>query len=109
MAGRLRSFTSGLRTSVPSSYSSAADMMVLSFIPSRRENEYLPIGEAAAVQEIVSRLPRGQRLLIHGRVNPNQPGDMDDIDALAGRWKVSALKCYTQWGPDGSPTTSAFG
>ena len=80
---------------------SDTDMMVLSFIPSRRENEYLPIAEAAAVQEIVSRLPRGQRLLIHGRVNPNQPGDMDDIDALAGRWKVSALKCYTQWGPDG--------
>ena len=80
---------------------SDTDMMVLSFIPSRRENEYLPIAEAAAVQEIVSRLPRGQRLLIHGRVNPNQPGDMEDIDALASRWKVSALKCYTQWGPDG--------
>ncbi|WBY02908.1 amidohydrolase family protein [Ramlibacter tataouinensis] len=80
---------------------SDTDMMVLSFIPSRRENEYLPIAEAAGVQEIVSRLPRSQRLLIHGRVNPNQPGDMEDIDALASRWKVSALKCYTQWGPDG--------
>src|SRR5690606_35796267 len=75
---------------------SDTDMMVLSFIPSRREDEYLPIDEAAAVQEIVERLPRGQRLLIHGRGNPNQPGDLDDIDALASRWKVSALKCYTQ-------------
>ena len=80
---------------------SDTDMMVLSFIPSQRQNEYLPIAEAAAVQEIVSRLPRGQRLLIHGRVNPNQPGDMEDIDALASQWKVSALKCYTQWGPEG--------
>lgn len=31
----------------------------------------------------MSRLPRGQRLLIHGRVNPNQPGDMfPDVNFL---------------------------
>ena len=41
------------------------------------------------------------RLLIHGRVNPNQQGDLEGMDELAERWGVSAWKCYTQWGPDG--------
>ena len=80
---------------------SDTDMMVLSFIPSTRVNEKLPIQEAAAVQEIVEKLEGDQRLLIHGRVNPNQPGDLDDMDELANRYKVSAFKTYTQWGPDG--------
>src|SRR3546814_17243768 len=41
------------------------------------------------------------RLLIHGRVNPNQPGDFEGMDELARTWGVSAWKCYTQWGPGG--------
>jgi uncharacterized protein len=51
---------------------SDTDMMVLSFVPSR-----------------------------HGRVNPNQPGDLESMDELKERWRVSAWKCYTQWGLDG--------
>jgi predicted TIM-barrel fold metal-dependent hydrolase len=39
--------------------------------------------------------------LIHGRVNPNQPGDLEAMDELKERWKVSAWKTYTQWGVDG--------
>jgi hypothetical protein len=42
------------------------------------------------------------RLLIHGRVNPNQPGDVEDMEMLRDRWKVAAWKTYTQWGPDGT-------
>jgi hypothetical protein len=42
-----------------------------------------------------------QGLLIHGRVNPNQAGDLEGMDELAEKWGVSAWKCYTQWGPDG--------
>jgi hypothetical protein len=34
-------------------------------------------------------------------VNPNQPGDVEAMDELAGRWQVAAWKTYTQWGPDG--------
>ena len=41
------------------------------------------------------------RLLIHGRVNPNQPGDIEDMEELAERWQVSGWKTYTQWGPHG--------
>src|SRR3546814_1182537 len=40
-------------------------------------------------------------LIIHGRVNPNQPGDFEGMDELARTWGVSAWKCYTQWGPGG--------
>jgi len=80
---------------------SDTDMMVLSFIPSRRERELLTIQEADEVRRIVARMEGTHRLLLHGRVNPNQDGDLQDMDELAERWGVSAWKCYTQWGPDG--------
>ncbi len=40
-------------------------------------------------------------MLLHGRVNPNQPGDLESMDVLAQQYKVAAFKTYTQWGPDG--------
>ncbi len=80
---------------------SDTDMMVLSFIPSRRDPELLEIEEADAARRIVERLEGDHRLLLHGRVNPNQPGDLESMDELAQRWGVAAWKTYTQWGPDG--------
>ena len=80
---------------------SDTDMMVLSFIPSTRRDEFLPVSEADAVRQIVDRLQGTKRLMIHGRVNPNQPGDTDDMAELAQKWKVAAFKCYTQWSPNG--------
>jgi hypothetical protein len=80
---------------------SDTDMMVLSFIPSHREKELLTIQEADEVRRIIDRMEGTHRLLIHGRVNPNQDGDLEGMDELAERWGVSAWKCYTQWGPDG--------
>ncbi len=80
---------------------SDTDMMVLSFIPSRREKELLTIQEADATRRIVEELDGTHRLLIHGRANPNQDGDLDGMDELAETWGVAAWKCYTQWGPDG--------
>ena len=81
---------------------SDTDMMVLSFVPSTREGEPLTIEEAAATRDIVAKMEGSHRLLIHGRVNPNQDGDITAMDELAERWKVSAFKTYTQWGPDGT-------
>ncbi|HYC36949.1 MAG TPA: amidohydrolase family protein [Usitatibacter sp.] len=78
---------------------SDTDLMVLSFVPSTRQGEPLTIEEAAATARIVERLEGTHRLLIHGRVNPNQPGDLEGMDELASRWKISAWKTYTQWGP----------
>ncbi len=80
---------------------SDTDMMVLSFVPSRREAEPLTIEEADATRRIIDSMEGDSRLLLHGRVNPNQEGDLDGMDELAEKWKVSAWKTYTQWGPNG--------
>ena len=80
---------------------SDTDMMVLSFVPSRRDAEPLTIQAAHAVRRIVDRMEGSHRLMIHGRVNPNQPGDLEAMEELKERWKVSAWKTYTQWGLDG--------
>lgn len=80
---------------------SDTDLMVLSFVPSTRQGEPLTIEEAAATARIVEKLEGTHRLYIHGRVNPNQPGDLEGMDELASKYRISAWKCYTQWGPDG--------
>ncbi len=82
---------------------SDTDLMVLSFVPSTREGEPLTIEEAAATARIVEQLDGTHRLLLHGRVNPNQPGDLDGMDELASRYRISAWKTYTQWGPARQP------
>lgn len=79
---------------------SDTDVMVLSFVPSTREGEPLTIEEAAATRAIVDRMQGSKRLMLHGRVNPNQPGDVEDMERLKG-FGVTAFKTYTQWGPSG--------
>jgi hypothetical protein len=81
---------------------SDTDMMVLSFVPARRDASPLTIESADAVRRIVDRMEGSHRLMIHGRVNPNQPGDVEDMEELRDRWGVSAWKTYTQWGLDGN-------
>jgi predicted TIM-barrel fold metal-dependent hydrolase len=80
---------------------SDTDLMVLSFVPSARDAEPVTIQAADAVRRIVEKLEGTHRLLLHGRVNPNQPGDLETMDELAQRWGVSAWKTYTQYGPGG--------
>lgn len=80
---------------------SDTDMMVLSFVPSKPDAEPLTIQTADAVRNIVDRMEGMHRLLLHGRVNPNQPGDLEAMDELKERWGVSAWKTYTQFGPGG--------
>lgn len=80
---------------------SDTDLMVLSFVPSTREGEPLTIEEAEATARIVEKLEGTHRLYIHGRVNPNQPGDLEAMDELASRHRISAWKTYTQYGPGG--------
>lgn len=79
---------------------SDTDLMVLSFVPSTREDEPLTIEEAIATRDIVEKMEGSKRLLLHGRVNPNQAGDVEDMDRLA-ELGVVAYKTYTQWGPTG--------
>jgi predicted TIM-barrel fold metal-dependent hydrolase len=80
---------------------SDTDMMVLSFVPSRRDASPLEIESADNVRRIVDRLEGNHRLMIHGRVNPNQPGDLEDMPRLKEKFGVCAWKTYTQWGLDG--------
>jgi predicted TIM-barrel fold metal-dependent hydrolase len=80
---------------------SDTDLMVLSFVPSTREGEPLTMQEAESTAAIVEKLQGTHRLYIHGRVNPNQKGDLEGMDELAARHKVAAWKTYTQYGPGG--------
>lgn len=80
---------------------SDTDMMVLTFVPSPPDAEPLTIEEAEVTKKLLNDDLSSPRLLVHGRVNPNQDGDLDSMDELAERWKISAWKTYTQWGPEG--------
>ncbi len=80
---------------------SDTDVMVLSFVPSSRTAEPVTIQAADHVRRLVDKLEGTHRLLLHGRVNPNQPGDLDGMDELHEKWGVSAWKTYTQYGPGG--------
>lgn len=80
---------------------SDTQMMVLSFVPSARDAEPLTIEEAEQTRRIVDAMEGGQRLFLHGRVNPNQAGDVEDMERLATEFPIAAWKTYTQWGPDG--------
>lgn len=80
---------------------SDTDLTVLSFVPSTRSGEPLTIEEAAATAAIVEKMDGTHRLCLHGRVNPNQKGDVEDMERLAKQFGISAWKTYTQWGPDG--------
>ncbi len=80
---------------------SDTDVMVLSFVPSARGAEPVTIQAADQVRRLVDQLEGTHRLLLHGRVNPNQPGDLEGMDELQQKWGVSAWKTYTQYGPNG--------
>ncbi|MCK7593561.1 amidohydrolase family protein [Pseudomarimonas salicorniae] len=80
---------------------SDTDLTVLSFVPSTRAGEPLTIEEAAATAAVVEKMQGTHRLYLHGRVNPNQAGDVEDMERLATQFRVAAWKTYTQWGPDG--------
>ena len=80
---------------------SDTDLMVLSFVPSTKLDEPLTMEEAAVTARIVEKLEGSHRLYIHGRVNPNSPGDLEAMDEMAAKHKIAAWKTYTQWGADG--------
>ena len=58
------------------------------------------VTEAAALG-IVASLAGTKRLLLHGRVHPNVPGDLERMPELKERWNIAAWKTYTGFGPGG--------
>ncbi len=80
---------------------SDTDMAVLSFVPAQPHEAPLTIEEADATRTLVDALEGTERLLLHGPVHPNFPGELDRMQELAERFGVSAWKTYTQFGPEG--------
>jgi hypothetical protein len=80
---------------------SETDMAVLSFVPSLPEDTPLAIEDAAETRRIVETLEGSHRLLLHGRVHPNIPGEVERMPELAEKWKIAAWKTYTGFGPGG--------
>ncbi|HEU4406141.1 MAG TPA: amidohydrolase family protein [Polyangiaceae bacterium] len=55
--------------------------------------------EAAATRELVDRLARSPRLIIHGMVSPELgPAQLDDMQRMKESSKIAAWKVYTQFG-----------
>jgi predicted TIM-barrel fold metal-dependent hydrolase len=80
---------------------SDTDLAVLTFVPSLPEDSPLSIEEADKTRQVVDALEGTKRLLVHGRVHPNVPGELDRMQELAERWKIAAWKTYTGFGPGG--------
>jgi predicted TIM-barrel fold metal-dependent hydrolase len=80
---------------------SDTDLAVLTFVPSLPKDTPFSMEEVARTRQIVESLEGTKRLLIHGRVHPNEPGDVDRMAELAERWKISAWKTYTGFGRGG--------
>ncbi|MEN8182191.1 MAG: amidohydrolase family protein [Myxococcota bacterium] len=81
---------------------SDTDLAVLSFVPEPDQDAApLTIEEAAATRALVAGLEDGHRLLLHGPVHPGFPGELERMAELSERWKISAWKTYTQYGPEG--------
>lgn len=80
---------------------SDTDMAVLTFTPTSYEDMPLTQDEARATQEMVDALEGSRRLLVHGRVVPNLPGDIERMPELAEKWRIAAWKTYTQADPAG--------
>ncbi|HUR37888.1 MAG TPA: amidohydrolase family protein [Planctomycetota bacterium] len=84
---------------------SDTSVAVLSALPALPEGQPLPSKDAVETREIVDRLGKSKRLLIHGLVTPNVDpveGQLDGMEKLASEFKISAWKTYTPWGPKGT-------
>jgi len=77
---------------------SDTDAGVLTFVPTDEASMPLTQAEADATRQLVEAMPGGQRLLLHGRVIPNLPGDLERMDELQEKWDIAAWKTYTQYG-----------
>jgi len=76
---------------------------VLSALPATAGKNPLPDTDAMETRDILDRMGKSKRLLIHGLVTPNvEPfeGQLDAMERLAKEVKIAAWKVYTPWGPD---------
>src|SRR3954452_7978660 len=64
---------------------SDTDLAVLTFVPSLPGDTPLSIAEADHTRQVVAALQGTKRLLVHGRVHPNLPGELERMPELAER------------------------
>jgi predicted TIM-barrel fold metal-dependent hydrolase len=83
-------------------FDSDTTMAVLSAVPAAPEDNPLSTEEAAVTRAAVAALQGRHRLLIHGLVHPNLPGQVANMAAQREKYRVAAWKTYTQWGPQGT-------
>src|SRR5690606_30624210 len=76
-------------------------MAVLSAVPAAPGDDPLTLEDAAATRATVDALQGSHRLLIHGLVRPNFPGEIDAMAMQKEKYGIAAWKTYTQWGPSG--------
>jgi uncharacterized protein len=74
-------------------------MGVLSHVPGGLDSNPLDFEAAGATREAAKALDGTERLFLHGRCMPTLAGELDGMDAQAARYKLSAFKTYTQFGP----------
>jgi uncharacterized protein len=87
---------------------SDTSMAVLSHVPGTLEANPLAHEDALATKKIIDALDGTERLLLHGRVHPNVPGELERMDAIASTKKLAAWKTYTQFGPPGMSATGGY-
>ncbi|HEY1459779.1 MAG TPA: amidohydrolase family protein [Casimicrobiaceae bacterium] len=82
-------------------FDSDTAMGVLSHVPGAADENPLDFASAAATRAAADALDGSRRLLLHGRVLPTLPGEIDGMAAQAERSPIAAFKTYTQFGPGG--------
>ena len=80
---------------------SDTDVAVVSALWGAPGSNPTPVDYAAEARDMVAAMGGRHRILIHGGVLPNAPGQLEFMDEMAERWKVDAWKLYPQWGPAG--------
>ena len=78
---------------------SDTDLTVLSFVPSTRDGRAADDrGSRRDARASSSACEGTHRLYLHGRVNPNQAGDLEDMDVLARQYPHRRVEDATRSG-----------
>ncbi len=76
-------------------------MGVLSHVPGGHDDNPLGLEAAGTTRQAANALDGSERLLLHGRVMPTLPGEIDSMQAQRERYPLAGFKTYTQFGPGG--------
>ena len=78
---------------------SDTSMAVLSHVPGTLDSNPLSHEDALATKKVLDALDGTERLLLHARVHPNEPGGLERMDAQTAGTSVAEFKTYTQFDP----------